>query len=117
MGICHCSICRRSVGSAGVAWATFARAAFAVEGEPAWHRSSEHARRGFCSACGTSLFFESSHDPGEIEVTVASMQDAAKVPPDHHGWTPSRLPWENVNDGLPRFREDGGSMAMDESSR
>ena len=45
--LCHCSTCRRSVGSPGVAWATFRRDTLAVEGAPSWYRSSEHARRGF----------------------------------------------------------------------
>lgn len=111
--ICHCTICRRSVGAAAVAWASFPRAAFALEGAASWYRSSAHARRGFCGACGTSLFFETEHHPGEIDVTVASLHEADRVVPRYHIWTPNKLAWEHIGDGLPRYREDGGSMPMD----
>lgn len=111
--VCHCTICRRSVGSAGVAWATFRRDALRVEGEVAWHRSSEHARRGFCGACGTSLFFETSREPHAIDVTVATLTEADKVTPRYHSWAPNKLAWETLADNLPRYREDGGSLPME----
>ncbi len=111
--LCHCSTCRRSVGSPGVAWATFRRDTLAVEGAPSWYRSSEHARRGFCGACGTSLFFETQHEPHAIDVTVATLEEAAKTSPRYHAWTPSKLPWVTLADSLPRYREDGGSLPME----
>ncbi len=114
--ICHCSICRRSVGAPAVAWATFPRAAFVVEGTVSWYQSSSHARRGFCSACGTSLFFATDQHRHEIEVTVVSLADAGKVAPRYHSWAPNKLPWEHIGDGLPRYREDGGSLPMEASS-
>ena len=111
--ICHCSICRRSVGAAGVAWASFAHDSLEIDGEVSWHRSSSHARRGFCGACGTSLFFATDRHRSEIEVTVASLADADKVAPRYHSWAPSKLAWQHIGDGLPRYREDGGSLPMD----
>ena len=110
--VCHCALCRRAVGSPGVPWATFTRAALAVEGAPTWYRSSEHARRGFCGACGTSLFFESSHEPDAIDVAVATLADADKVTPKFHEWVTGKLAWETIADRLPRFREGGGSLKM-----
>lgn len=110
VAVCHCSLCRRSIGAPAVPWATFRRAGFkVVTGAPAWNRSSDHARRGFCPSCGTSLFFETTQAPDEIDVTVASLDDAAAFPPTHHIWTPDRLPWTNIDDGLPRHRGDSGS--------
>lgn len=111
--ICHCSICRRSVGSAGVAWASFPRESLQLEGEVSWHQSSDHARRGFCGGCGTSLFFKDDRHRSEIEVTTATLTDADKLAPRYHSWAPNRLAWENINDGLPRYREDGGSLPME----
>ena len=111
--ICHCSMCRRSVGSAGVAWASFPRGSLTISGEVKWHQSSAHGRRGFCGACGTSLFFATDRHRSEIEVTVASPSDAGKVVPRYHSWAPSKLAWEHIGDGLPRYREDGGALPMD----
>ncbi|GMG84904.1 GFA family protein [Paralimibaculum aggregatum] len=52
---CHCAICRRwaagpyfAAKAEGIAWQGTA---------PAVYRSSEHAERGFCAACGTALFY------------------------------------------------------------
>lgn len=110
---CHCSICRRSVGAAGVAWACFPHGALSIEGTVTWYQSSTHARRGFCAACGSSLFFATDHHRSEIEVTVATLADADKVAPRYHSWTSNKLPWEHIGDGLPRYREDGGSLPME----
>ena len=110
VSVCHCAMCRRCVGSPGVSWATFRRDALTIEGSPVWFRSSDHARRGFCGACGTSLFFETSREPHEIDVTVPALHDAAKFAPRYHVWMASKLAWETVGDSLPRFREDGGSL-------
>lgn len=110
VAVCHCSMCRRSVGAPAVPWATFPRAGLQIiEGIPAWCRSSEHARRGFCPACGASLFFETTRAPDEVDVTVATLDDAASVAPTHHIWVPDRLPWTHIDDGLPRYRGDTGS--------
>lgn len=55
---CHCSQCRRSSGNFATATATYAEA-LTVNGEQAlaWYRSSDEAERGFCSGCGSSLFW------------------------------------------------------------
>lgn len=56
---CHCSQCRKQSGHI---WAStdVPRAALTVEGEDrvAWFRSSERVRRGFCSTCGSTLFWD-----------------------------------------------------------
>lgn len=56
---CHCSQCRKQSGHV---WAStdVARDALTIRGAEnlTWFRSSERVRRGFCSACGSSLFWE-----------------------------------------------------------
>lgn len=111
--VCHCTICRRAVGAPGVPWATFRRDELTVEGTVSWYGSSQHAKRGFCGACGTSLFFETEHEPNAVDVTVASMAEADKVVPRYHSWAPNKLAWETLADNLPRYREDGGSLPME----
>lgn len=56
---CHCSQCRRWTGHFLVS-TDVPRAALKINGveRVCWFRSSEKARRGFCSACGASLFFD-----------------------------------------------------------
>jgi hypothetical protein len=56
---CHCSQCRRSSGHY-FASTDVARASLTVRGEDkvTWFRSSEKVRRGFCSTCGSPLFWD-----------------------------------------------------------
>ena len=68
--ICHCGMCRRWHGHVG-AYTAVPREALVwrSEARPAWYASSDFARRGFCGACGSSLFWE---NPAEAHVAVAA---------------------------------------------
>ncbi|MEO8459763.1 MAG: GFA family protein [Dokdonella sp.] len=59
---CHCSQCRKTSGHY-FASTDVARSALRIHGadKVTWFRSSEKARRGFCSICGSSLFFDPIH--------------------------------------------------------
>ncbi len=113
--LCHCTLCRRSVGATPVAWATYPSGALrVVRGAPTWFESSAWARRGFCARCGTSLFFASTRHPDEIDVTSVSLDDADGVAPDRHIWVPSKLAWVGVADGRPCHVADSGSELVPE---
>ena len=106
VGYCHCASCRRSSGAPFVAWATFPKASFAFSaGVPSRHRSSEPVVRSFCPRCGTPLTYEHSATPAEIDVTLASLDDAAGLAPGFHIWVSQKLPWVVLEDGLPRYEK------------
>jgi hypothetical protein len=105
---CHCRMCQRATGAPVVPWLTVAREGFAwTAGEPAVYRSSASAERLFCPACGTQLAFRDLADPLALDVTVASLDEPAAVPPSHHIWTSSRIAWFELADDLPRYPERG----------
>ncbi len=56
---CHCGQCRRTSGHY---WASTraetADVVFSKEAGLTWYQSSDHARRGFCKLCGSSLFYQ-----------------------------------------------------------
>lgn len=56
---CHCKNCRKWSGHF-CAGTDVPRDALRVVGDQnvSWYQSSEKVRRGFCSTCGTSLFFD-----------------------------------------------------------
>ncbi len=56
---CHCSKCRKQSGHY-FASTDVPRSAVTIQGEGnvTWYQSSEKARRGFCSTCGASLFWD-----------------------------------------------------------
>jgi hypothetical protein len=56
---CHCVQCRKQTGTYMSATAAADRDLSVTSGDALkWYRSSETARRGFCSACGSVLFWK-----------------------------------------------------------
>jgi hypothetical protein len=55
---CHCQMCRKHSGHF-LAAVNIRKANLRIEGEDsiAWYQSSEKVRRGFCSVCGSTLFW------------------------------------------------------------
>lgn len=71
---CVCDSCRRAHGASAVCWVGVKADQFRIdlgEGFLVWYRSSVESERGFCSQCGTRLFFRSSKWPGEVHMAVA----------------------------------------------
>jgi hypothetical protein len=101
---CHCSSCRRASGAPLVAWATFARDQLVItRGTLAQSRSSAAVLRGFCAACGSSVTYLNETHGAEIDVTLASMDEPARLAPAMHLWVQDKLPWLLIDDGLPQY--------------
>ena len=68
--VCHCAMCRRWHGHVG-AYTDAPRAAltFDADSDLAWFQSSGFARRGFCRACGSSLFWDA---PERATISIAA---------------------------------------------
>ncbi|MES2319220.1 MAG: GFA family protein [Pseudomonadota bacterium] len=102
--MCHCTMCRGTSGAPCVAWFTVPARAFKfISGQPTRFRSSGHACRTFCPACGTQLTFADDGSPGEIDVTTCSLDAPAELPLQVHIFTRSQIPWLTLGDGLPRY--------------
>ncbi len=113
---CHCTMCRRAQGAAFVTWVGVDGEKFELLGEEAGRlrsfRSSPAATRSFCGRCGTPLFFESARWPGELHITLASIEPAvaAKLAPQAHVHWADRVAWiGDIHDGLPRHEATGSS--------
>lgn len=92
-GLCHCSDCRGSTGAPMVAWAMYPQDALNITGAAKTHESSPGVQRQFCGECGTALFFTADYIEGLVDVTIASMDDPAALPPTAHTWHSARIPW------------------------
>ena len=57
VGACHCNICRKWGGSALLGVESESDVSFSGEENIGVYQSSEWAERGFCSKCGTHLFY------------------------------------------------------------
>lgn len=60
---CHCDMCRRHTSGAFFSIETVP-GSIVVSGDATTYRSSEWAQRGFCGACGSTLWYETIHDRG-----------------------------------------------------
>ena len=65
---CHCSQCRRQTGLHYAATEVL-RERLTVAGENliCWYRASEDAERGFCSRCGSALFWRQD---GAVNISI-----------------------------------------------
>jgi len=103
---CHCNTCRRATGAPFVSWTSFRRDEFTVEkGQPVVYESSPGVERTFCGRCGTALTYRRTDQPDEIDVTIASLDDASAVAPADHTWTRHRLSWVVLRDALVCYPE------------
>ena len=99
---CHCESCRRQTSSPFTTYAGYAASDVSFEGIPlARHVSSPGVVRSFCPRCGTQLVFANDKQPGEIDITIASLDDPNAVPPRDHCYLDTRLDWVKLADGLP----------------
>ncbi len=90
--ICHCCMCHKAVDNFFAAFVGVPLSYFSwTRGQPSVFRSSEFVERGFCSDCGTPLFFK--HDKNKhISISIGSFDDPKKTPLKFQLGLESRLP-------------------------
>ena len=59
--------------------------------------------RGFCADCGTSLTYRHEARHGEIDLTLASLDDPGLLTPQMHIWVEDKLAWVIIADDRPQF--------------
>lgn len=102
--ICHCRSCRLAAGAAAVAWFTVPTPSLRfVAGKPSHYRSSAQATRGFCGSCGTALTYQHDDLLGEIDLTIATLDEPETLAPRDHTQAGEALAWNKPADGLPVY--------------
>lgn len=103
--LCHCTDCRKASGAPAIAWFSVKTSSLHwTANAPQRFRSSEHALRGFCPSCGTTLTWHDERWPDEIDLATATLDDPEQAPPADHTFVRSRLSWMSLQDGLPRYQ-------------
>lgn len=103
---CHCKGCRKSSGHF-FASTDVTRDALTVNGSEnvTWYRSSEKVRRGFCSVCGSPLFWDPLHrDWTAVAMGAFEAPTGARL--DKHIFVHEAGDYYKISDGLPRFGPD-----------
>lgn len=100
---CHCSQCRKQ---AGHRYASTGARTSDVEIDGAanltWFRASPAAERGFCSTCGSHLFWRVS-DKDYTGILAASIDEPSGLHMAKHIFVDDKADYYEISDGLPRF--------------
>ncbi|MCR9219750.1 MAG: GFA family protein [Alphaproteobacteria bacterium] len=109
---CHCTACRRQTGhflAFTAAWKDQMR----LEGEETltWRTSSPGYRRGFCSRCGSMLFFDGERDE-KISIAAGALDDASGLEIQAHLFTADKGAYYEILDGAPQYAQGGDTVPM-----
>ncbi|MBI3676491.1 MAG: GFA family protein [Proteobacteria bacterium] len=99
---CHCSQCRKQSGHYFVS-TDVPRAAVTIRGDEniTWYRSSEKVRRGFCSTCGSSLFFDPIYRDW-IGIAMGAFEKPTGTRLHIHIHVADKGDYYDIADGLPQ---------------
>ena len=100
---CHCSQCRKQSGHYYAA-TNVADDRLAVEGAEkiTWYEASSSAKRGFCSVCGSALFWK-HHEADETSVMAGAFEQPSGLQAEAHIFVADKGDYYNIADGLPQF--------------
>lgn len=103
---CHCEQCRRTSGHYVAASACNADdLRLAAEDGLSWYRSSAKAQRGFCSRCGSSMFWRPDHGR-YISVMAGTLDRPTGLEAACHIYVDMASDYYSLADGLPCYGED-----------
>ena len=99
---CHCVQCRKQSGHF-FASTNVPRAALVITGRESlsWYQSSAKVRRGFCSACGSSMFWD---PPARdwMAVAMGAFDTATATHLERHIFVAEKGDYYEIADDLPR---------------
>ena len=99
---CHCVQCRKHSGHY-FASTDVLKSALTIESESdlAWYQSSERVRRGFCSRCGSSLFWDPIQSE-KIAIALGAFDGPTGTRLHMHIFTAEKGDYYDIADGLPQ---------------
>lgn len=103
---CHCSQCRKQTGSFLIA-VNVRRSALRVHGEESvtWYQSSAEVQRGFCSACGSTLFWKPTIAGYDwTSVAMGCIDTPLNLRISKHLFVASKGDYYEITDGAPKHQ-------------
>jgi hypothetical protein len=101
---CHCSQCRKQTSHVFVG-VNVRRAALTIQGgdKVNWYRSSEKVRRGFCSVCGSALFWNAAIEGYQfISIAMGAFEPPTGTRLAKHTFVGDKGDYYDIDDGLPQ---------------
>ena len=99
---CHCTQCRKTSGHFFVS-TDVPRTAVTIHGADnvTWFQSSEKVRRGFCSTCGSTLFWDPIHRDW-IGIAMGAFEKPTGTTTALHIFVADKGDYYEIGDGLPQ---------------
>jgi len=99
--VCHCSICRRSTGSNGIAVLVVSNDDFRWTGGSdniaKWAKPDSHWETWFCKTCGSRV--PGHNDPSRMFAPAGLLSDTDdRLKVIHHIWVGSKASWDEIGD-------------------
>lgn len=106
--VCHCSICRRSSGSNGMAVVVVPNDSFRwIDGDHhvvMWSKPGTRWEKWFCRTCGSPV--PGRNDPERMFVPAGCITEGGEaLRVAHHIWVGSRAVWDEIGDAGQRHAE------------
>lgn len=101
---CHCTQCRKQTGSYLIA-VNVRRSALRIEGGEAvtWYRSSPQVERGFCSVCGSTLFWKPTLEGYDwTAVALGCIDSPLSLRVAKHTFVSHKGGYYDITDGAPQ---------------
>ncbi len=108
IGACHCIQCQKSSGHF---WASGLVKSENITIHDSknllkWYESSPIAKRGFCSNCGSFLFW-ATLDGTECDVSMGAIDNLpTNAQLSYHIWTESKQNYYQISDNIPQFKRE-----------
>jgi hypothetical protein len=109
---CHCSQCRKQSGHFYAA-TNVSDDALSIEGADrlTWYAASPHAKRGFCSTCGSALFWK-LNGSNETSVMAGAFELPSGLRGEAHIFVGDKADYYDIADGLPQYQRSTPDIAV-----
>ncbi len=99
---CHCGQCRKQSGHLWASTVTHQDNLSFISSETlGWYRASDIAKRGFCRACGSFLFWQHNEE-GTIAISVGSLDEPTGLKLAQHIFVADKGDYYDIKDDLPQ---------------
>ncbi len=109
---CHCTMCRKQT-SHFLAFSAAWNEDFSLTEERGlkWYRSSEASRRGFCTECGSVLFF-ATDGAEKISFSAGALDGATGLALEAHIFVDDKSDYYGIDDGCAQHGRGGDTVQM-----
>ena len=108
VSVCHCSICRRTTGSAFGVYVKVSdvelKLTDGADQLDSYNVTDKLSKR-FCRVCGSTVFAQHADYPGFTYVSLGALADGSEIRPTYHEFVGSKASWFDIQDALPKFEE------------